>query len=129
DGGGEFRGGQGLQGQRRQRSGEERRRQREERRDRDREQREQELAEAPVRTGLLDILPEGYGFLRTGGYLPSQGDIYVSLSQIRRFALRKGDTVVGAIRQPKDNEKYFALLRIDSVNEMDPEEAKQRAQF
>jgi transcription termination factor Rho len=124
--GGEYRRGGG---DRRRMSREERRRQREERREREREQREQELAEAPVRTGLLDILPEGYGFLRTGGYLPSQGDIYVSLSQIRRFALRKGDTVVGAIRQPKDNEKYFALLRIDSVNEMDPEEAKQRPVF
>jgi len=124
--GGDFRRGGG---DRRRMSREERRRQREERREREREQREQELAEAPVRTGLLDILPEGYGFLRTGGYLPSQGDIYVSLSQIRRFALRKGDTVVGAIRQPKDNEKYFALLRIDSVNDMDPEEAKQRPQF
>ena len=126
-GDGDYRG--GPPGQRRRMSREERRRQREERREREREQREQELAEAPVRTGLLDILPEGYGFLRTSGYLPSQGDIYVSLSQIRRFALRKGDTVVGAIRQPKDNEKYFALLRIDSVNGMDPEEAKQRPIF
>jgi transcription termination factor Rho len=123
--GGEFR----RTGDRRRMSREDRRRQRDERREREREQREQELAEAPVRTGLLDILPEGYGFLRTSGYLPGQNDIYVSLSQIRRFALRKGDTVVGAIRQPKDNEKYFALLRIDSVNEMDPEEAKQRPQF
>ncbi len=108
---------------------EERRRQREERRQREMEQREQELAEAPVRTGILDVLPEGYGFLRTSGYLPGQTDVYVSLSQIRRFALRKGDTVTGAIRQPKDNEKYFALLRIDNVNGMDPEEAKQRPVF
>ncbi|HMC36802.1 MAG TPA: transcription termination factor Rho [Actinomycetota bacterium] len=126
--GGEFRR-PGGGGDRRRMSRDERRRQREERRERDREQREQELADAPVRTGLLDILPEGYGFLRTSGYLPGQNDVYVSLSQIRRFALRKGDTVVGAIRQPKDNEKYFALLRIDSVNEMDPEEAKQRPVF
>src|SRR6266571_1624279 len=86
---------------------EERRRQRDERRQREMEQREQELAEAPVRTGILDVLPEGYGFLRTSGYLPGQTDVYVSLSQIRRFSLRKGDTVTGAIRQPKDNEKYF----------------------
>ena len=110
-------------------SREERRRFREERREREREEREREIAEAPVRTGLLDILPEGYGFLRTQGYLPSPEDIYVSLSQIRRFALRKGDTVTGGIRQPKDNEKYFALLRIENVNGMDPEEAKQRPQF
>jgi len=87
------------------------------------------MAEAPVHTGLLDVLPEGYGFLRTSGYLPGQTDIYVSLSQIRRFALRKGDTVTGAVRHPKDNEKYMALLRIDDINGMDPEEAKQRAVF
>jgi transcription termination factor Rho len=110
-------------------SREERRRMRDERRQREMEQREQELAEAPVRTGLLDVLPDGYGFLRTSGYLPGPEDVYVSLSQIRRFALRKGDTVEGAIRQPKDNEKYFALLRIDSVNGMDPEAAKQRPVF
>src|SRR6266508_1659727 len=108
---------------------EERRRQREERRVREMEQREQELAEAPVRTGILDVLPEGYGFLRTSGYLPGPTDVYVSLSQIRRFGLRKGDTVTGAIRQPKDNEKYFALLRIDNMNGMDPEEAKLRPTF
>ncbi len=108
---------------------EERRRQREERRQREMQEREQELAEAPVRTGLLDVLPEGFGFLRTGGYLPSPQDVYVSLSQIRRFALRKGDTVTGAIRQPKDNEKYFALLRIDDVNGIDPETAKSRPVF
>jgi transcription termination factor Rho len=110
-------------------SREERRRFREERRQREMEEREREIAEAPVRTGILDVLPEGYGFLRTQGYLPSAEDIYVSLSQIRRFALRKGDTVTGGIRQPKDNEKYFALLRIENVNELDPEEAKQRPVF
>jgi transcription termination factor Rho len=110
-------------------SREERRRAREERRERERLEREQELADAPVRTGVLDVLPEGYGFLRTSGYLPGPTDIYVSLSQIRRFALRKGDEVVGAVRQPKDNEKYLALLRIDSVNGMDPQEAMQRPVF
>jgi transcription termination factor Rho len=130
--GGQRPGGDGRQGdgQRRGRpSREERRRMREERRQREMEEREQELAEAPVRVGLLDILPEGYGFLRTSGYLPGPDDVYVSLSQIRRFALRKGDTVEGAIRRPKDNEKYYALLRIDSVNGMDAEEAKQRPVF
>src|SRR5205085_1371532 len=76
-----------------------------------------------------DAKPEGYGFLRTSGYLPGNADIYVSLSQIRRFGLRKGDNVTGQVRQPKDNEKYFALLRIDNVNGMDPEEAKQRPNF
>jgi transcription termination factor Rho len=116
-------------GPRRRPSREERRRQREERRVREVEMREEELATAPTATGLLDILPEGYGFLRTSGYLPGQQDIYVSLSQVRRFMLRKGDTVTGKVRQPKDNEKYFALLQIDSVNGMDPEAAKQRPNF
>ena len=116
-------------GPRRRPSREERRRQREERRQREVEMREEELATAPTATGLLDVLPEGYGFLRTSGYLPGPQDIYVSLSQVRRFMLRKGDTVTGKVRQPKDNEKYFALLQIDSVNGMDPEEAKQRPNF
>jgi transcription termination factor Rho len=116
-------------GPRRRPSREERRRQREERRQREIEMREEELQTAPTATGLLDILPEGYGFLRTSGYLPGQQDIYVSLSQVRRFMLRKGDTVTGKVRQPKDSEKYFALLQIDSVNGMDPEEAKQRPNF
>ena len=116
-------------GPRRRPSREERRRQREERRQREIEMREEELQTAPTATGLLDVLPEGYGFLRTSGYLPGQQDIYVSLSQVRRFMLRKGDTVAGKVRQPKDSEKYFALLQIDSVNGMDPEEAKQRPNF
>jgi transcription termination factor Rho len=104
-------------------------------RDRDRERRgipeatEEEIAEAPVMTGILDVLPEGYGFLRTTGYLPSQQDIYVSLSQIRRFGLRKGDEVKGAVRRPKDNEKYLALLRIETVNGITPDEARQRREF
>ena len=116
-------------GGRRRPSREERRRQRDERRVREVEVREEELATAPTASGLLDILPEGYGFLRTSGYLPGQQDIYVSLSQARRFMLRKGDTVTGKVRQPKDNEKYFALLQIDDVNGLDPEAAKQRAVF
>jgi transcription termination factor Rho len=119
----------GQGGQRRRPSREERRRMREERRLREIEAREEELANAPTKVGLLDILPEGYGFLRTSGYLPGAEDVYVSLSQVRRFMLRKGDTVVGQVRQPKDSEKYPALLRIESVNAMDPEEAKQRPNF
>ncbi|HEX9122751.1 MAG TPA: transcription termination factor Rho [Actinomycetota bacterium] len=116
-------------GGRRRPTREERRRQREERRMRDMEAREEEIANAPTATGLLDILPEGYGFLRTSGYLPGSEDIYVSLSQVRRFMLRKGDTVTGKIRRPKDNEKYFALLQIEDVNGLDPEEAQQRPHF
>jgi transcription termination factor Rho len=127
--GGQREGGQREGGPRRRPSREERRRQREERRVREMEFREEEIATAPTATGLLDILPEGYGFMRTSGYLPGPQDIYVSLSQVRRFMLRKGDTVTGKVRQPKDNEKYFALLQIDSVNGMDPEPAKQRSNF
>jgi transcription termination factor Rho len=131
-GGGRFEGGRPggrEQGGRRRPSREERRRAREERRMREMETREEELATAPTATGLLDILPEGYGFLRTTGYLPGSQDIYVSLSQVRRFALRKGDTVTGKVRQPKDSEKYAALLQIDSVNGVDPETARQRPNF
>ncbi|HEX9716359.1 MAG TPA: transcription termination factor Rho [Actinomycetota bacterium] len=117
------------EGARRRLSREERRRFREERRQRDVEAREEEIATAPTATGLLDILPEGYGFLRTSGYLPGPEDIYVSLSQVRRFMLRKGDVVTGKARQPKDSEKYFALLQIESVNGVDPETAKQRPSF
>jgi transcription termination factor Rho len=116
-------------GDRRRMSRDERRRDRERRREREREEREEELATAPVRSGVLDVLPEGYGFLRTSGYLPGPGDVYVSLSQIRRFGLRRGDQVTGAVRSPRDNEKYPALLRIDTVAEVDPETARQRPDF
>jgi transcription termination factor Rho len=110
-------------------SREDRRRTREERRIREEQERAEELQNAPVLTGLLDILPEGYGFLRTSGYLPGPEDIYVSLSQVRRFALRKGDTVAGKVRRPKDNEKYFALLELESVNGLDVEAARARPNF
>jgi transcription termination factor Rho len=110
-------------------SREERRRQRDLRREREREEREQELAEAPTRTGILDILPEGYGFLRTTGYLPGPEDVYVSLSQIRRFGLRRGDVIAGQVRSPRDNEKYPALLRIETVAEVDPDTAQRRPNF
>jgi transcription termination factor Rho len=116
-------------GARRRPSREERRRAREERRVREIEMREEEIQTAPTATGLLDILPEGYGFLRTSGFLPGQQDIYVSLSQVRRFMLRKGDTVTGKVRAPKDSEKYFALLQIDTVNGVDPQIAQQRPVF
>ena len=82
-----------------------------------------------IRTGILDILPEGYGFLRTRGYLPGDDDIYVSLSQIRRFHLKRGDEVMGQVRPPKDSEKYNALLRIEKVNSDNPEVCRDRKQF
>ncbi|MCU1462415.1 MAG: transcription termination factor Rho [Acidimicrobiales bacterium] len=79
--------------------------------------------------GLLDLRDEGYGFLRAGGYTPGQRDVYVSLSQARRFALRKGDVIVGANRPANSNEKYPALVRIDTVNGMTPDDARNRPRF
>jgi transcription termination factor Rho len=85
--------------------------------------------EQEVREGLLDILPEGYGFLRVTGYLPGDRDVYVSASQVRKFGLRKGDQIAGPIRPPRSQEKFPALTRIDSVNGMDVEEARRRPKF
>jgi transcription termination factor Rho len=81
--------------------------------------------------GVLEILPEGFGFLRSANYnyLPSPDDIYVSPSQIRKFSLKTGDTVSGQIRPPKDNEKYFALLKVEAVNHEDPEKVRSRTLF
>jgi transcription termination factor Rho len=79
--------------------------------------------------GMLDLRDEGYGFLRCGGYLPSPKDVYISISQARRFALRKGDYVEGACRPASNNEKYPALLRIDTVSGLDPEVARNRPRF
>ncbi len=79
--------------------------------------------------GILDVLPDGFGFLRTNGYTQGDNDVYVSLSQIRRFSLRRGDEILGQVREPKDNEKYNALLKIDTVNGMDPETARRRPVF
>ncbi|MEJ5364697.1 MAG: transcription termination factor Rho [Desulfosoma sp.] len=81
--------------------------------------------------GVLEILPDGFGFLRTQdyNYLPGPDDIYVSPSQIRRFNLRTGDTISGQIRPPKDNERYFALLKVEAVNFEEPEVAKDKILF
>jgi transcription termination factor Rho len=79
--------------------------------------------------GLLDLRDEGYGFLRCEGYLPSSKDVYVSISQARKFALRRGDYIEGACRPASNNEKYPALLRIDSVSGMDTEVARNRPKF
>ncbi|MHB8771436.1 MAG: transcription termination factor Rho [Syntrophales bacterium] len=82
-------------------------------------------------TGVLEILPDGFGFLRAVdyNYLPSPDDIYISPSQIRRFALRTGDTVSGEVRPPKEGEKYFALLKVDEVNFESPEVARDKILF
>src|SRR5690606_25487610 len=66
--------------------------------------------------GILEVLPDGYGFLRVDGHTPSQEDVYVSPSQIRRFHLRTGDVVLGQVRPPKENERYYALLKVMAVN-------------
>lgn len=79
--------------------------------------------------GVLEILPDGYGFLRPFAYLPSQDDIYVSPSQIRRFDMRTGDLVSGMVRPPKDNERFFALLRVETINGLDPELSQERLHF
>ena len=79
--------------------------------------------------GVLDVVEEGYGFLRQDRLLPAQSDVYVSQSQIRRFGLRTGDRVSGQVRPPKDSEKYFGLLRVETVNGQPPEIAQQRPLF
>jgi len=81
--------------------------------------------------GVLEILPDGFGFLRAPdyNYLPGPDDIYVSPSQIRRFNLKTGDTVSGQIRPPKDNERYFALLKVEAVNYEDPEISRDKILF
>jgi len=107
-----------------------RRRGRERDRDRPYEPADQPFQGEPVEVeGLLDLRDEGYGFLRTSGYLAGPRDVYVSLSQVRRFALRKGDYLKGASRPANSNEKYPALLRIDTVNDMTPDEARGRPRF
>ena len=80
-------------------------------------------------SGMLDLRDEGYGFLRCDGYLPSSRDVYVSISQARKFALRRGDYVEGACRPASNNEKYPALLRIDTISSLDPDEARNRPRF
>ncbi len=80
-------------------------------------------------SGVLDILSEGYGFLRSTNYTSGPDDIYVSPSQIKRFDIREGDVVSGQIRPPKENENYFALLKVEAVNEEDPEKARERTVF
>ncbi|MBW4077273.1 MAG: transcription termination factor Rho [Acidobacteria bacterium] len=79
--------------------------------------------------GLLDLRDDGYGFLRTKGYHPSPNDVYVSINQVRRYHLRKGDAIVGGFRPAASNEKYPALLRVDSVAGIDPEVARLRPRF
>ena len=82
-----------------------------------------------LRGGVLEIVEDGIGFLRAEHYLPGPNDIYVSQTQIKRFSLRTGDLVIGQVRAPKESEKYYGLLRVDAVNGLNPEEAKNRPNF
>ena len=81
--------------------------------------------------GVLEVLNEGYGFLRSAfyNYMPGPDDIYVSHSQIKRFSLKTGDTVSGQVRPPKESERYFALLKIEAINHENPEIAKDKIFF
>src|SRR5438477_6666153 len=92
-------------------------------------QRQTERAGLAYATGILDVVDEGYGFMRRHGLLPSHEDVYVSSSQVRRYGLRIGDRVAGAVRAPRDQEKYWGLLRVDSVNGVDIETARRRPVF
>lgn len=82
-----------------------------------------------VKSGILEMMPEGYGFLRANGFSGGPGDIYISASQIRRFDIRPGDEVSGSVRPPKENERYFGMLKVDKVNGMEPEKAARRPRF
>src|SRR5260370_29119911 len=81
--------------------------------------------------GVLEVLSDGFGFLRSpeANYLPGPDDIYVSPNQVRRFGLRTGDTVEGEIRSPRDGERYFALLKVNSINFADPDQLRHRINF
>jgi transcription termination factor Rho len=82
-----------------------------------------------IKNGVLEILPDGYGFLRDKSCLPGRNDIYVSPSQIKRFGLKDGDVVRGTVRPPKDDEKYYALLKVQEINFRDPDKVRRRTDF
>src|SRR3569833_1847040 len=82
-----------------------------------------------VRSGVLEILPDGWGFLRHYNFDPNSQDIYVAQAQIKRFGLKTGDTVTGQVRPPKDTEKYYGLLRVETVNGISPEAERNRVNY
>ena len=92
-------------------------------------QRQSERLGQDYGTGILDVVDEGYGFLRRHGLMPGPEDVYVSSSQVRRFGLRVGDRVNGTLRAPREGEKYWGLLRVDTVNGVDPDTARRRPHF
>src|SRR5204863_574711 len=89
----------------------------------------EDLDEQAIASGVLEITGEGFGFLRHNNFAANGEDIYVSQTQIKRFSLKTGDTVSGQVRPPKDSEKYRSLLRVEQVNSVDPEVARNRPQF
>ena len=100
--------------------------------------RKQELAEAiyrlkeeveNTRSGILEVMPEGYGFLRTGGYFPCPDDVYISQAQIKRLRLKTGHTMVGQVRAAKEGEKYYSLVKVNSVNDLPPEDIAKLRSF
>src|SRR5258708_36758483 len=82
-----------------------------------------------VRGGILEILDEGIGFLRSARYTISEDDVYVSQAQLRRYELRNGDLVIGHVRAPRESERHWGLLKVESVNGVDPEDARVRIKF
>jgi len=125
---GKSQSGQAKQGQSQQGQGDPNKRRRN-RSGRGGQQREYDESELEVREGVLDILPESYGFLRVKDFKPSDKDVYVSASQVRKFGLRKGDILSGPIRPPRSQEKFPALTRIETVSGMPIEEARRRPKF
>jgi transcription termination factor Rho len=109
----------------------ERERQRQEQEARRRQEEQEELESAIINSGVLEVLDEGYGFLRSPeyNYLPSPDDVYVTPAQIKQLGIKTGDTVMGLIRLPRDGERYFALLRADTINGKHPDEVRQRIFF
>lgn len=93
------------------------------------QQSEAEKEGIELRGGILEIMSDGIGFLRSGHYQPGAYDVYVSQSQIRRYSLRDGDLVIGHVRPPRESEKHYGLLKVESINGVDPEEAKYRPTF
>jgi transcription termination factor Rho len=108
----------------------EQRQRRQEQRQEPRQRQERgDRGEELIQTGVLDVLPDGFGFVRTNGYSQSKGDVYVSTSQIKRFNLRRGDYIVGQIRPARDGEKYPAMVRIETINGKEPQKGRWRPNF
>jgi transcription termination factor Rho len=118
-----------VERQRQERGRRDRKNGRQDRRQEQRGDRDGKGGEENVQSGILDVLPDGFGFLRTGGYSQSKGDVYVSTSQIKRFNLRRGDYIVGQIRSAREGEKYPAMVRIETVNGQEPQKGRWRPNF